>query len=148
MTLALGTLLLAAAGLYLALLNKTSFALGGGEVRFGQAFAALALTAGLWSVLTLLVVIGGISGEMPRWGACAAIFFIPLSGIAAFVAIDMCARRIRWAILVPALTPPLILLYAVWASLPPLHGALQPGLTSLAVWGSVLALSAAALLLA
>jgi len=42
----------------------------------------------LWVALALLLVVGGVMGEMPRWAAVLAVIVHPLSGVGAFVAID------------------------------------------------------------
>lgn len=80
-------------------------------------------------------------GRMPRWAAVAAVFLLPLSGVAAFVAVDMCSRHIGWAIVFPALLPALIALYAIWARFPQLHERLPEATTSAAAWSAVLALA-------
>src|SRR5271170_1551499 len=92
--------------------------LGGGEAAFSDAIASLFLTVTLWIVLALLLVNGALMGEMPRWSAIVAVMLVPLSGVAAFVAIDICSRHIQWAIAFPTTLPPLIAAYAMWARLP------------------------------
>ena len=141
-------LLAVAAALYLLLLVNCTGPIGGGEAAFADAFAALALTAGLWIVLAAMLVIAAIPGAMPRWAAVLAFFVVPLSGIAAFIAIDMVSRRIGWAIVFPAALPPLLAFYALWARLPRLHATLPAQQTSLAIWGVVVGLTAAPLVLA
>jgi hypothetical protein len=142
-------LLLALAGaLYIAMLATTSFSSGGGDAAFGQAMASLTITIGLWIVLAILVVVGGILGEMPRSAAIAAVFLLPLSGVATFVAIDMCSRHIKWAILFPAILPLLIALAAVWARIPPFRAAVSIRRMSLSLWSLVLLLSVVALVAA
>ena len=70
--------------------------------------------------------IGGPGGNFPatRWSAIVAVFVVPLSGVAAFVAIDMCSRHMQWAIIFPAALPLLIASYAMWARLPRLRALL------------------------
>jgi len=53
----------------------------------------------------------------------AAILFL-LSGVAAIVAGVLYSRYSGWSIIVPALLPPAMALYAVWARRPVLHAAL------------------------
>src|SRR5271154_7260720 len=137
-----------ACGLYIAMLVNAATPLGGGEAAFSDAIASLFLTIALWIVLALLLVNGGLMGEMPRWSAIVAVALVPLSGVAAFVAIDMCSRHMRWAIAFPATLPPLIAAYAMWARLPRLRAFLPPNAISLAVWIMVLVLSIAPLALA
>ena len=124
-----------ACGLYIAMLaSVTSPAeAGGGEAAIGAAFQELFVTVGLWIVLAVLLLVGGIMGEMPRWSAIVAVVLHPLSGVAAFIALDMCSRNIGWAIVFPVLLPALIALYAVWARLPQLRRVLSAKTTSTAV---------------
>ncbi len=100
--------LVVACGFYVAMLVGAATPLGGGEAAMSDAFASLYLTFGLWIVLALMLVNGGLMGEMPRWSAILAVFLVPLSGVAAFVAIDMCSRHMQWAIIFPAALPLLI----------------------------------------
>jgi hypothetical protein len=88
-------LLVVACGFYVAVLASAATPLGGGEAAMSDAFASLFLTFGLWVALALLLVNAGLMGEMPRWSAILAVFVVPLSGVAAFVAIDMCSRRMN-----------------------------------------------------
>jgi hypothetical protein len=137
-----------ACGLYIAMLVNAMTPLGGGEAAFSDAVGSLFLTAALWIVLALLLVNGGLMGEMPRWSAIVAVMIVPLSGVAAFVAIDMCSRHIQWAIAFPATLPPLIAAYAMWARLPRLRRLLPSSAINPATWIMVLALSIAPLILA
>jgi hypothetical protein len=93
----------------------------------------------LWIVLAILLLAGGIKGERIR--GVAAILF-PLSGVAAIVAGVLYSRYGAWSIVVPALLPPLIALYAVWARLP-LHAALPAKIVNVAAWGAILILTIA-----
>jgi len=122
--------------------------LGSGEAAMSDAFASFFLTVGLWVALALLLVNGGLMGEMPRWSAILAVFVVPLSGVAAFTAIDMCSRHMRWAIFFPAALPLLIASYAMWARLPRLRALLPSPATGVIAWGLILALSIAPLILA
>ena len=141
-------LLAVAAALYLLLLVNCSGPISGGEAAFEDAFAALYLTGGLWIVLAAMLVVAAIPGATPRWAAILAFFMVPLSGVAAFVAIDMVSRRVGWAIVFPAALPPLLAFYALWGRLPRLHATLPPQPTSLTIWGGVVVLTAASLVLA
>jgi hypothetical protein len=99
------------------------------------------VTLFLWGALALLLVAGGIMGEMPRWAAILACFALPLSGVGAFIAIDMMSRHAHWALLFPALLPLLIALYAMWARFPRLHARFPARITSAVLWGAILVLS-------
>lgn len=137
-----------ATALYLLLLVNGVGPINCGAPAFGDAFAALFLTVGLWLVLAAMLVVAAIPGAMPRWAAILAFVVTPLSGIAAFIAIDMVSRCIFWAIVFPAALPPLLAFYALWARLPRLHATLPAQQTSLAIWGVVVGLTAAPLVLA
>jgi hypothetical protein len=132
-----------AAALYVAMLvNAASIQAGGGEAVIGAAFESMFILLGMWIALAILLLIGGLMGEMPGRAALAALALTPMSGVAAFVAIDMCSRHMRWAIVFPALLAALIAYYAAWARMPGLR-AKAPGVTGL-VWGAVFGLSVAA----
>jgi hypothetical protein len=143
-------LFVVAFGLYIAMLASivTPAEAGGGEAVIGAAFQELFITAGLWIALAVLLLVGGMRGEMPRWAAIAGIFLHPLSGVATFIALDMCSRSIGWAITFPVLLPALMALYAMWARLPQLHGVLPANTTSATIWCATLILSIAPLVLA
>src|SRR3954469_22630015 len=135
-------LLAPACAAYLAMLANAARPMRGGEGAMADALEALFVTLGLWIVLSLLVAAAGIMGAMPRSAGGLAVVLVPLSGVATVVAIDMCSRRIGWAIVFPAVLPLLIALYAVWARPARPPRALPPGRTSPALWATVLILSA------
>src|SRR5215469_491966 len=80
--------------LYCALLANSMAPLGHGEQAFSDAWAGFLLTFGLWIVLALMLIVGAIMGRMPLWAGIAALLLHPLSGIAAFTALDAVSRRI------------------------------------------------------
>jgi hypothetical protein len=106
-----------------------------------QAFAALVGLL-LWSVLAILLVVAAVKGAMPPAG-WAAVLLLPASAVGAAVAAGLIEHEPGWPIVVPALLPPLIAAYAVWARLPRLHARLRPLPTSLAVGAAIVALSVA-----
>ena len=114
---------------------------GNGEAIMAQGFQALFVTFFLWIALALLLFIGGAMGGMPGWAALLAVVVHPLSGVGAFLAIDMISRHAVWALVFPGLLPPLIAFYAIWARLPRLRAALPAGTTSIAAWAAILVLS-------
>jgi hypothetical protein len=100
------------------------------------------LIVSLWIVLAILVFRrGGNSQKMPTLALAAAVILLPLSGVAAIYATDLYASYAGWAIVVPALLPPLILLYAMWMRLPALHAALPAKIVNPAAWGAILVLT-------
>ena len=143
-------LLLAVAGILygLMLANAMYQPSGGGESGIAAAIEALYLTAGLWIVLTIMTIVGGVMGTMPGWAGALAGILVPASGIANFTAVDMCSRHMPWAIVFPILLAPLIAFYAFWAGWPRLHAALPAERTSVAVWTAIFVLSAATFVLA
>ena len=132
---------------YVLMLISAATPLSSGDAAMGDAFAALFLTVALWIVLTIMLVVGGVTGTMPRWVAFLSIVLVPMSGVAAFTAIDMCSRRMQWAIVFDILLPLLIAFYAFWAGMPQLHARLPPERTSTAVWAAVFVLSIATFVL-
>ncbi len=134
-------------GLYVAMLLNVRVPVGGGEARIANAYQVLFLTLWLWIALAILLVVCGAMGAMPRWAAVSAVFLHPLSGVAAFVAIDMVERH-GWAIIFPVLLPVLIALYAIWARWPRLHEKFPATTMSFAAWGAIAVLSILALLVA
>jgi hypothetical protein len=135
----------ATAALYVMMLMEgLTVQTGGGEAAMASGFELLFVTAGLWLALTLLLMIGGLMGQMPRAAALAAIPLVPASAVAALVALDMCSRHMRWAAFFPATLAALLAFYAAWARFPQWRAALPARATSLWVWGAVLVLSAAA----
>jgi hypothetical protein len=113
----------------------------GGEGRMAAAFSELyALASGvlLSIVLGILLLIGWMNGEMPRWAAIGAGILYPLSVIAAGVAIDLSYYYPGgWLVLVPGLLAPVIALFAMWARLPALHAVLRPDVTSTELLGAI-----------
>jgi hypothetical protein len=99
----------------------------------------------LWIVLAILLFLGGKSLKMPPQALAAAAILLPLSGVAAIYAADLNQRYAGWAIVVPALLPPLIALYAMWARLPDLHAALPARVINIAIGGAILVLTIAPL---
>ena len=142
-------LCLAAFGLYLGLLANALNAGGAyGEASMSDAIASLLLVLALWIVLATLLLVGGIMGQMPRWAAILAIPLHLFSGVAATIALDMCSRHMKWAVVFLIFTPLLTALYAMWARLPHLHQRFPAQTTSVAILGAIFALSLAPSVLA
>lgn len=97
----------------------------------------------LWIVLAILLFLGRKGQKMPPLALVAAAILLPLSGVAAIYATDLYASYAGWAIVVPALLPPLIALYAMWRCLPVLHAALPAKIINPAAWGAILVLTIA-----
>ena len=101
-------LLAVAVPLYgLMLANAVNQPSGGGEAGLEAALEGLFLTAGLWIVLVIMIIVGAVRGTMPGWAGGLAGILFPASGVANFTAVDLCSRRMPWAIVVPILLAPL-----------------------------------------
>ncbi len=120
-------LVLLAAGFFYALmllcLNDLSH--GGGDaegrgiaIAFGFLFGCV-----LWLFLGVALLIAMVNGAAPVWAEVAGTILWPFSGVAAFVALNFIDhdRGSTEYLLVPALLPPLIAIYALWARLPVLQ---------------------------
>ncbi|HYM72016.1 MAG TPA: hypothetical protein VET89_03470 [Stellaceae bacterium] len=148
-TVPIGTiaLLVVAGVLYVGMLSTLRSSASGDAV-VGAAMEWLFFTALLWVVLTILLLVGGLMGRMPRLAAGAAIVLQPLAGAALLVSGDFYSRHRNLPPVEPALLPLLIAFYALWARLPALHRRLTPTRTSVAVWGLVFVLSVGSLVVA
>jgi hypothetical protein len=100
--------------------------------------AFLALFGGaLWIALVGLLLVAFKNGKMPTWAAVGALVVVPLACYASFVSANLYASQRGWAFYVPALLPPVIVLYALWIRIPALAGTLSETITS-ALAGSVI----------
>ena len=122
-----------------------------GSDAFGRSLAlvyAAFLGGVLWLVLAALLIIATLQGRMPMGARIAAVILWPLSCVAVWIASDAYGVRDSSAIWVPALLPPLIALYALWARLPSLHTRLRAGVVGGVLGGAVAFLSLAPLVAA
>ena len=94
----------------------------------GEAYAAIALCI-LYLVLTILAIMALIAGVMPRWAKITFVIAFAVSGFAAFVALNLLAHPsappYRWPLLIPALAPPLTVLFCVAGFMQPAFVPLQ-----------------------
>jgi hypothetical protein len=109
-----------------------------------EAFVALFAIA-LWIVLAGLMLVAFKNGKMPTWAAVGALVLLPLSGYASFTAASLYARSHGWALIVPALVPPMIVLYALWIRIPALVEVLSEIITSALAGCAIAALIAASI---
>jgi|SRR5215510_2876649 len=110
-----------------------------------QSFAVLIAIA-LWILIAILLIIGGIKGEMPIWSAVSALLLHPASCAATLAAIRLMSGQLNkthWPIVIPVLAPALMIAYAGWAYLPSFRAAVPASTASAAVWGTILVLSVA-----
>jgi hypothetical protein len=122
-------------------LNETDAMGRGLALGFGAIFGVA-----LWLVLAVLLLVAAINGRMPDVGKIGAAILLPLSAIAASVAIDLYGSRADWAFAVPLLLPPLIMFYALWMRMPSLQLRLQSLPTTAIIGGLVTILTLTPLL--
>ena len=109
-----------------------------------DAFVALFAIA-LWIVLAGLMLVAFKNGKMPTWAAIGALVLLPLSGYASYTAANLYANYRGWAFIIPALVPPVIVLYALWIRMPALVAALSETITSALAGCALVALIAASI---
>jgi hypothetical protein len=95
----------------------------------------------LWMALAILLF-GGSAVRDETTRIVAAILLL-LSGVATVYAAGLYARYAGWAIATPALLPPLIALYAMWARLPGLQARLPAKTANIAAVGAILVMTIA-----
>ena len=105
-----------------------------------QAVVVLSAIA-LWIALAGLMLVALKNGKMPAWAAVGALVLLPLSGYASFTAANLYTNY-PWAFIVPALVPPVIVLYALWIRIPVLVEALSEEIASALAGCAVVALIA------
>jgi hypothetical protein len=110
-----------------------------------QAYGAVEIAI-LWALLAVLAIVAVAKGAVPGPAALAALILIPASGIAAMIALTLLARPdlapFHWPIIIPALVPPLIAGFCLWALLPPLRAAIPAVLAAGVSMGATLLLTA------
>lgn len=141
-------LMAVAAVLYVLMIVNALSPMGSGEAAFSDAYAAFLIVVGLWILLAVMLVVGGLMGSMPHWSGWLAVLLVPLSGVAAFAAIDLCSRHVKGAIIFPAALALIIAFYAYWARSTHLHEKMPAKNVSGLVWGAVFFLSVIAFLAA
>jgi hypothetical protein len=118
----------------------------GPEDRLDQSLAQLyAILFGvlLWIVIGILLR-SAVRTGVPRWAVIATGILFPISAIAAFVASAASFNLPGgWSILVPALLPPLIVLWAIWIRSPRLRPLVTVERASIAGLGTVAIVCAA-----
>jgi hypothetical protein len=137
-----------AAVLYVLMLINALTPMGSGDAAFSDAYEAFLIIVGLWIVLAVMLIVGGLMGSMPHWAGWIAVLLLPLSGVAAFAAIDMCSRNMRGAVVFPAALALIIAFYAYWARATHLQERMPAQRVSGLTWGAVFFLSVFALLAA
>lgn len=127
--------------LYVTMLSTVSFSSGGGDAAMGNALASFFCTVALWIVLALLVGTAAVMGDVARRIMIISAMLVPLAGVATFVAIDMCSRHIKWAMIGPVLLPLLMASYVAVARFAKLRARFPGDRFNAAVFSSVAVLS-------
>jgi hypothetical protein len=105
------------------------------------AFGAILGTA-LSVVLAILLIIAAVKGSLSLWGVIGALILLPLATVAMWMAGDAYGNRDYSAIWVPALLPPLFVLYALRARFPMLGRKVGEGVANIVLGGAILLLVA------
>ncbi len=109
-------LLVLAVVLYAGMMGSLSGALETDAAGRGMALAFGAILATLlMTILGMLLLVAAIKGEMSLLGKIGAVILVPLATVAIWWAGDAYGAGDRLVILVPALLPPLFLVYAIRA---------------------------------
>jgi hypothetical protein len=110
---------------------------------YAQAYAAIAVIL-VWLLLAIVAFIAWIKGAMPWPGALAALILIPLSGVVAMTVLGLLSAPdiapFRWPIVIPALVPPLVIAFCIWALVPALRAAVPAPAAAGGIWGAILVL--------
>jgi hypothetical protein len=108
------------------------------------AFGAILGTA-LVAVLGALLIVAAVNGSISLWGKIGALILLPAAMVAMWNAGDAYGHRDYSAIWVPALLPPLFLIYALRARFAPLRQRIGEGAANVVLGGAILLLTAAPL---
>ena len=110
---------------------------------YAQAYAAIEIFI-LWGLLAVIAIIAGVKGAMARPAVLAAAILIPASGVVTFEVLELLSRPglppFLWPIIIPALAPPLVMVFSIWALFPSLRARIPERVAAGAVWGAVLVL--------
>lgn len=140
-------LLVLAGFLYAGMMACFSDAQGGDA--FGRSLAvaigAIIGTA-LWLVMGGLLAVAAVKGEMSRGAVIACLILLPASCAAMWIAGDAYGSGDASAILVAALLPPLIVLYALRARFPSLRRKIGEGVANIVLGGFIVLLTATPLI--
>lgn len=136
----------------LAELRISQFGQGGGESRLEASLLELwliGISIALWAMLGVQLWFARGAAGVPAWAANALLPIYVVCALAAIVAIVTMFNAVNgWSGLVPLLLPPLLSLYAVWATCPRLHKFLPARTGHAVLLAPVVLLAVAALPLA
>ena len=84
------------------------------------------------------MLIAAVKGALPMFAVIPGVVLIPLSGVAALNALDLLAHPsmppFLWPIVVSALVPPLVVSFALWATIAPVRAFLPASVVASVVW--------------
>ncbi len=110
---------------------------------YAQAYAAIDIFV-VWGLLAIIAIIAGVNGDMGVPSVLAATVLIPASGVTAFAVLELLSTPrlppFLWPIVIPALVPPLVMAFCLWALFPLLRTAISVRLAGGVVWGATLVL--------
>ncbi len=110
---------------------------------FTQAYTAIDLFI-VWGLLAIIAIIAAVRGHMAAQAVLAAALLIPSSGVTAFVVLELLSTPhlppFLWPIVIPALVPPLVMAFCLWALFPSMRAAIPARLAGGVVWGATLLL--------
>jgi hypothetical protein len=105
---------------------------------YAQAYAAIEIIF-LWSLLTVLVFIAFLKGDIPKPALAAAVILVPASGFVAFEMLELLSRPYQplhlWPLIIPTLIPPLVVAYCFWALLPGMRAKISARIAGGVIWG-------------
>jgi hypothetical protein len=110
---------------------------------YAQAYGAIEIIF-LWGLLAVLTLIAGLKGAIPVPVVLAAVFLIPASGFVTLAALELLSRPYQspflWPLVIPALIPPLVVAYCLWALLPWMRVKIPARVAGGVIWGTILVL--------
>lgn len=104
------------------------------------AFGAIIGTV-LSLVIAALLIVAAVKGQMSLWGKIGAFILLPVATVVMWIVGDAYGGRDYSAIWVPALLPPLFVLYAVRARFPSLRRKVGEGAANIVLGGAILLLT-------
>ena len=108
-----------------------------------RAFGAIEIFI-LWMLLAILMIIAAVNNPIPWPAGIAALTLIPASCVAAMVALHLLSDPRQppflWPLIVPAIIPPLIIIFSLCVLIPAVRALIPVSVTAGIVWGTTLVL--------
>jgi hypothetical protein len=113
---------------------------------YAQAYAAIEIII-VWSLLAVIAIIAGVKGAIAWPAALVAAILIPTSGFVSFEVLELLSRPrlppFLWPLIIPALVPPLVMAFCIWALFPSLRARIPESVAAGVIWGATLLLCVA-----